>query len=150
MEIENVAYALVQVAPNFGSAAVIGSPVCVLYVRLAVETERRLARLTLLGWIVQAVSGAAFGAVGFYYYEELTDLQAIALGALGVKIGCTVSGIALGLVCLRLRVAQRVCCRAWRLQAALSVTALGACCGSTLVFLNVKVSPGRTSGCSVR
>lgn len=126
MEIENLAYALVQVAHNFGAVAVIGSPACVLYVQPAVETERRLARLTLLGWIVQAVSGAAFGAVGFYYYGEFPDLQAIALGALGIKIGCAVSGTALGLVCLRPRVAEGVRCRAWRLQAALGVTALGA------------------------
>ena len=124
MEIENVAYALVQVAHNFGAAAVIGSPACVLYVRPVIETERRLARLILLGWIVQAVSGAAFGAVGFYYYGEFPDLQAIALGALGVKIGCAVLGTALGLVCLRPQVAEGVRWRAWRLEAALGVTAL--------------------------
>lgn len=86
MEIENVAYALVQVAHNFGAAAVIGSPACVLYVRPAIETQRRLARLILLGWIVQAVSGAAFGAVGFYYYGEFPDLQAIALGRSGSRL----------------------------------------------------------------
>ncbi len=40
MEIENVAYARVQVAHNFGAAAVIGSPACVLSVRDYAGHER--------------------------------------------------------------------------------------------------------------
>jgi hypothetical protein len=60
-----------------------------------VETRKRLAWIVLAGWATQAVSGAAFGAVSFYYYHQLPDISGVAVVALVLKMVCVAIGFLL-------------------------------------------------------
>lgn len=87
MDSQNLAYAIAQIVHNFGAVAVTGGAVCALAWREA-EAQRKLARLVLIGWLTQSVSGATFGAISFYYYAKFPDIHGIAVAALIVKVVC--------------------------------------------------------------
>ncbi|MEW6313950.1 MAG: hypothetical protein AB1513_07905 [Pseudomonadota bacterium] len=124
MDIQNLAYALTQVAHNFGAVAVTGGAIAALYG--TEQTQRRLAWLVLAGWSAQAASGAAFGAVSYYYYSQFPDIHGIAAAALAVKMICAATGFVLAALCTRQRRNKKGCRNAWRSLAALAVTALTA------------------------
>src|SRR4030067_857263 len=65
------------------------------------EIRYKLAWVMLLGWAVQAASGAGFGAVSFLYYGELPDIHGIAIAALVIKIACAAGGFLLAAVYVR-------------------------------------------------
>ncbi|OFZ67240.1 MAG: hypothetical protein A2V79_12490 [Betaproteobacteria bacterium RBG_16_56_24] len=94
MDWQNLAYAVTQIAHNFGAVAVVGGAACALAWR-ETEAQRRLAWLVLAGWLVQAVSGAAFGAISYYYYAKFPDIHGIAVAALRVKVICAALGFIL-------------------------------------------------------
>jgi len=94
LDFQNLAYAITQIAHNFGAVTVVGGAVFAL-VRREVEQQHRLAWIVLAGWLVQAVSGATFGAISYYYYAKFPDLFGVAVVALIVKVICAVLGIAL-------------------------------------------------------
>lgn len=101
MNWQNLGYAAIQIAHNFGAASVVGAPLFALWpARLATGPQGRLAWLVLTGWIVQAVSGTAFGAVSYYWYGQFPDIHGIAIGALLVKIACALAGFALAVMYL--------------------------------------------------
>jgi hypothetical protein len=90
------AYALVQVAHNFGAAAVVGSPAAAwLWIREQREAPALLAWLTACGWLAQIVSGAGFGLTSYLSRGELPEVTGIALTALYIKVGCAIAGFAL-------------------------------------------------------
>jgi hypothetical protein len=93
---ENLVYALVQVAHNFGAVIVMGGAV---YGRsptkAAREAERGIAWLVLTGWLVQIGSGTAFGAATYFNHGRLPDIHGVAVAALLVKISCAVVGVAM-------------------------------------------------------
>jgi len=91
---QNLTYAIVQVAHNFGAVAVLGGSLAATQFR-GVETRKRLAWIVLAGWATQAVSGAAFGAVSFYYYHQLPDISGVAVVALVLKMVCVAIGFLL-------------------------------------------------------
>jgi hypothetical protein len=96
MELENILYSGVQIAHNFGAAAVTGLPVAVLWIRPAqTATLRKMAWMTLLAWLVQSASGAGFGTVSFFMEGELPEIHHLALDALCVKIACAMLAVAL-------------------------------------------------------
>lgn len=94
MDWQNPAYAVTQIAHNFGAVAVVGGAACALAWR-ETEVQHRLAWLVLAGWLVQAVSGAAFGAISYYYYAKFPDIHGIAVAALRVKVICAALGFTL-------------------------------------------------------
>jgi len=94
LDIQNLAYAITQIVHNVGAVAVVGGGASALAWR-DVETQRRLAWLVLTGWLVQAVSGATFGAISFYYYAKFPDIHGIAVAALIVKVVCAALGFTL-------------------------------------------------------
>jgi hypothetical protein len=94
LDIQNLAYAITQIIHNFGAVTVVSGAVFALGWRKD-EQQRRLAMIVLAGWLVQAVSGATFGAISYYYYAKFPDLFGIAVVALIVKVICAVLGIAL-------------------------------------------------------
>ena len=101
MNWQNLGYAAIQVAHNFGAVAVVGGPLFALWpMRLAAQAQRRLAALVLAGFIVQAVSGAGFGAVSYYWYGQFPDIHGVAIVALVIKIVCAVIGAVVALVYL--------------------------------------------------
>jgi hypothetical protein len=126
---ENLNYAIVQLAHNFGAAAVVGFAILALYpAAQPVTVQRRFAFFVGLGWAVQVVSGVGFGAVSYYYYEKFPDLSGVAFAALLIKIFCAVGGLAIAVLLAR-RAAGWTGARrrtAWKLLGALGVTALAA------------------------
>ena len=127
MDLQNLAYALTQVAHNFGAVTVVAVP---LYVVSAgrPERERRVLWLVLSGWALQLASGALFGLVSFHFYGQLPDIHGIAIAALSVKVLCAVAAVVLITVSLRLRAARgdRRAALIWLALAALGMTALAA------------------------
>ena len=95
MQLENILYAGIQIAHNFGAAAVAGLPVAALWLGPVRTTFRKIASLTLFAWLVQSASGAGFGVVSFFVVGELPEIHHLALVALSVKIACAVLAIAL-------------------------------------------------------
>lgn len=95
MQLENILYAVIQVAHNFGAAAVAGLPIAALWLGPARTTFGKIATLTFVAWLVQSASGASFGAVSFFVVGELPEIHHLALIALSVKIACAVLAITL-------------------------------------------------------
>ena len=128
VDLQNLGYALTQVAHNFGAAAVVGGAVAALWLTPRPELDRSLAWLVCLGWAAQIASGAAFGAISFYYYGKFPDLGGLAIAALAIKVACAISGFSLAALYL-LRAASWTAIfrrRAWFTLAGLSATALTA------------------------
>lgn len=129
MDPQNLAYALVQVAHNFGAVAVLGGAlVGVARQEGGRVPARGLGWLVLFGWAVQAGSGAGFGAVSWLAYGRLPDLHAIAAGALALKLACATGGFVLAALWLRFGRGwtQATWRRTWGALAALAATALTA------------------------
>ncbi len=127
---ENLSYALVQVLHNFGAAAVVGIPLFALAAdSRGADGDRPLLWFTLLAWSTQALSGAGFGAVSYYFYGQLPDIAGVAIIALVIKIACAILGFALAATLLRARPAGwsgAVHRRAWEMLAGFGVLALAA------------------------
>lgn len=129
IDLQNLGYAAVQVAHNFGAADVVGSAAFMLYMApQPVPLQRKFAWLAGFGWGTQVLSGMAFGAISHYYYGKFPDIHAIAIAALMVKVLCAVSG--LSMVALYLRYADDWTDRqrhiAWQILFVLGVIALTA------------------------
>jgi len=127
--LENLDYTLVQVAHNFGAAAIVGGSVFALYPAMqAVAVQRKLAWLVGAGWTAQALSGMGFAAVSYYFYGKLPDIHGIALAALLIKMLCALGGFSIAVLYLRhaadWTAEQRRA--AWKRLIALGVTALTA------------------------
>src|SRR5208337_5421806 len=95
MQLENILYAGVQIAHNFGAVAVTGLPIAALRFEPAGTILRRIYGLALLAWLVQAASGACFGMVSYFMLGELPEIHDLALIALYVKILCACLAIVL-------------------------------------------------------
>ncbi len=91
---QNLIYATVQVAHNLGAVAVVGGSLAGMSNAFA-GARNKLARIALAGWGIQALSGATFGAVSYYYYHKFPDIGEIATAALVLKMGCAAAGFAL-------------------------------------------------------
>lgn len=129
MDLQNLAYALTQVAHNFGAVAVVGGALLGRWPIAALPPVRRkLAWLILAGWLIQGASGAGFGTISYVYYRQFPDLHDVALVALGVKMACAVTAIAVSIAYLRLQGVWSTTQLewAWNGLIALGVTALTA------------------------
>lgn len=128
MDLENLAYAVVQVAHNFGAAAVVGGAVFALWPALQVTHTRALAWLIATGWATQIATGVLFGVVSLHYYGQTPDLSPVATVALAVKVISAVSGLVLAAWYLRRGADwdRRKLLTGFRVLAALGVTALTA------------------------
>jgi ABC-type xylose transport system permease subunit len=123
LDIQNLAYAITQIVHNFGAVSVVSGAVFALGWRER-EQQRRLAWIVLAGWLVQAVSGATFGAISYYYYAKFPDLFGIAVVALIVKVICAVFGFTLAgwqLIAHHSEVSRRY---AWYILCGLGILAL--------------------------
>ncbi|MBI3093682.1 MAG: hypothetical protein HYY97_02320 [Rhodocyclales bacterium] len=128
-DLQNLAYALTQVAHNFGAAAVVGGAVFARWpARQARELRRRLAWLVLAGWLLQGASGGAFGAVSYAYYGRFPDIHGIAVAALLTKMASAGAGLVLAAAYLKLESGWTEARRdgAWAGLAALAAIALAA------------------------
>ena len=92
---ENLAYALTQVAHNFGAVAVLGGAFFAAWPASRLEQVRAFAWLILVGWGTQITSGILFGVTSLYYYGATPDLNGIALTALAIKVAAAVAGLLL-------------------------------------------------------
>jgi len=123
LDIQNLAYAITQVVHNFGAVTVLGGAVVALAWREA-GAQRTLSRMVLAGWLVQALSGATFGAISYYYYAKLPDIHGIAVAALTVKVVCAALGFTLAVWLLRARLAETSRRYAWLALCCLGALAL--------------------------
>lgn len=129
MDPQNLAYALVQLAHNFGAVAVTGGAVAGwLTLRRGAAPAAGLPWLVLAGWLLQAASGAGFGAISHAYYGQFPDLHGIAVAALAVKLSSAAAALLLSLLLLRFADAWPAARRqlAWAALAVLAATALSA------------------------
>lgn len=129
IDLQNLAYAVVQVVHNFGAATVVGGAAFMLLTApQPASLERRFAWLTGFGWGAQVLSGMGFGAISHYYYGKFPDIHDLAIAALIVKILCAMSGLAVVMLYLRYADGWAVKQRhvAWQTLFALGGTALTA------------------------
>ncbi|HKB60649.1 MAG TPA: hypothetical protein VKC56_11460 [Gallionellaceae bacterium] len=91
---QNLLYAAVQVAHNFGAVSAVGGSAAGWALKDTAR-RRKLAWLTSAGWLTQALSGAAFGAVSYAYYHRFPDLGEIPIGALVIKMTCVAAALLL-------------------------------------------------------
>ncbi|MGH9676795.1 MAG: hypothetical protein ACRD36_06805 [Candidatus Acidiferrum sp.] len=126
MELENCLYCGVQIAHNFGAAAVIGLPIAALWFGPAQPALRKTAWLTLLAWLLQAASGVGFGTISYFQEGELPQIHHLALAALCVKIACAALAVILLTVHFLRRDAAGPGVATWRGLTVLGVTALTA------------------------
>ena len=95
-------YALTQAAHNFGAMAVTGGAVLARWpVQQADAVRRRMAWWVLVGWMLQALTGATMGVINLAFYGHFPDIHGIALAALLLKIGCAVLGFVLTVLYLK-------------------------------------------------
>lgn len=129
MALQDTLYALTQVAHNFGAVAVTGGAIFSRWpVQQAPTVQRPLLWLVLLGWALQAASGATLGAISWAFYGKFPDIHGIALAALAIKMACAATGFVLAAVALKYAAAWPAQCQAtlgYGLMA-LAVTALSA------------------------
>lgn len=127
MDPQNLSYAVIQVAHNFGAVAVVGGAIGALLPGPA-GPHRGLAWIVLWGWAAQAASGGAFGAVSWLYYGHFPDIHGVAVAALLIKMACAATGFMLAAVYLYRGSAWsgRAQQTTWRALAVLAATALSA------------------------
>ena len=126
MDLQNLAYALVQLAHNFGAVAVTGGAVAGWLTQRKDVPQAALVALVLAGWTLQAASGAGFGLISFAYYGQFPDLHGIAIVALVVKLSCATAGLVISLLFLKFAGAWSAARRryVWRALTGLAATAL--------------------------
>lgn len=88
---QNLAYSVVQAVHNFGAVAAVGASLAAVKFR-SIDIRKTLARFALAGLAIQAASGAAFGAVSYFFYHRFPDIAGIATVALAIKISCVIIG----------------------------------------------------------
>lgn len=122
---QNLSYAVIQVVHNFGAVAVVGGALFALWWQEN-AMRRKLAFLTLGGWITQAASGATFGMTTYYYHHQLPDISGIATYALGIKMICATLAILMlaTFIWRGERWAEQRIRNMWMTSSALGITAL--------------------------
>lgn len=129
MDLQNLAYALTQLAHNVGAVAVVGGSIFGRWPQSVAQTARQqLAWLVFAGWMLQGVSGLGFGAISFAYYGQFPDIHGIALVALYLKMACAVAGIALTMAFLKYQAGWSPVLQewSWTILILLALTALTA------------------------
>lgn len=91
---QNILYSAVQSVHNLGAVAVAGGALAGNVMKNP-ATRRILAWIALAGWGTQALSGATFGAVSYYFYHKFPDIGEPATTALFIKMACAASGFTL-------------------------------------------------------
>lgn len=127
MNWQNLVYALIQIAHNFGAVVVVAGP---LYFLTAGQptSERRMLWFALLGWTVQIVSGALFGLISLYFYGQFPDIHGTAVAALIIKIVSAITALVLIVASLyahNVHTGQRTVIQ-WQVLAALAFIAISA------------------------
>ncbi|HEU0187662.1 MAG TPA: hypothetical protein VFR06_07195 [Gallionellaceae bacterium] len=129
VDLQNLSYAGVQVAHNFGAVAVVGGPALLLLAGASQSALRRkVAWLVSGGWLLQILSGIGFGVISYIGYGSLPDIHGIAIAALYIKVFCALAGLLTALALLRNAGAwsEPRCRHVWQVLLALGVTALTA------------------------
>lgn len=91
---QNLLYTTIQAAHNFGAVAVVSGALGGAILKDP-AARKNLAWLALAGWGTQALSGATFGAVTYYFSHKFPDIGDIATTALYVKMACAAAGFTL-------------------------------------------------------
>lgn len=123
MDLQNLAYSIAQIFHNLGAVAIVGGSAAAIVIPEPI-LQRRIALSVLAGWLVQAFSGASFGAISYYYYAAFPDLAGVAKVALIVKIVCVSFGIVLAIWQVSTGAVAGISCKTWSVTCGLGVLAL--------------------------
>ena len=96
---QNLLYALIQIAHNFGAVAIVGVSAYGAFYASG-RFKRLLAATQVCAWLIQGLSGGLFGLTTFYYYHHLPDIYGVAVAALVIKVTCVIFGFSLGILYL--------------------------------------------------
>ncbi len=123
---QNIIYSSVQAVHNLGAVAVTGGALSGAVLK-APALRKTLGWIALAGWGTQALSGATFGAVSYYFYHKFPDIGETATTALYIKMTCAALGFLLLAAYLYRGAGWRESARdrAWLVSAVLAITALG-------------------------
>jgi hypothetical protein len=122
---QNILYSAVQSVHNLGAVAVAGGTLSGAVLK-SPAARKTLAWIALAGWGTQAVSGATFGAVSWYFYHKFPDIGETATTALYIKMACAASGFMLLAAYLYwgAKWKEAAINRVWLISALLAFTAL--------------------------
>ncbi len=122
---QNILYATVQSVHNLGAVAVTAGALGGAVLKRP-GGRIPLAWIALVGWGTQALSGATFGAVSYYFYHRFPDIGEPATTALYIKIACAACGFTLLAAYLAWGAnwSESGQNRAWLISAAFAFTAL--------------------------
>lgn len=96
MDITNILYTITQVIHNLGAVLVVGGSFFAYWTqRKSGNTQKKIAWGVLVGWLIQALSGAGFGTISYLFHGKFPEIHGIAKVALFLKISCTLSGFIL-------------------------------------------------------
>lgn len=129
IDLQNLSYAAVQAAHNFGAVAVVGGPAFLLLAGAPhFSLQRKIAWFAAGGWLLQILSGIGFGVVSYTGYGSLPDIHGIAIAALYIKVLCALAGLVTALAFLGYASdwSEQRSRRAWQLLLVLGITALTA------------------------
>ncbi len=102
MDLQNLAYALVQLAHNFGAVAVTGGAVAGWITQRSDSPQPvALVWMVLGGWAAQAASGAGFGLISLTSYGQFPDLHGVAVVALVIKLTCATAALIVSVLLLK-------------------------------------------------
>lgn len=91
---QNILYSAVQSVHNLGAVAVMSGTLGGAAMHTP-AVRKTLAWIALAGWGTQALSGATFGAVSYYFYHRFPDIGEPATTALYIKMACAATGFML-------------------------------------------------------
>ncbi len=97
---QNLLYALIQAAHNFGAVAIVAVGAYGFWC-VRGRAVRGMALLLAALWALQALTGALFGSVTYFYDRHLPDIHGIAVNALLIKIVCVVLGFVLAVYAVK-------------------------------------------------
>ena len=118
---QNLLYALIQSLHNINAAAIAGIAAAALW---QPGLRSALARWAAGAWALQGLSGLFFGITTYAYERHLPDIHGIAVLALGIKVLCVLSGLALAFYHMKANLNERGQVLVWRILLAWGLIAL--------------------------
>ncbi|WP_353433025.1 hypothetical protein [Polynucleobacter sp. MWH-UH23A] len=88
---QSLLYALIQAIHNIGAVVIVGVGAYGLFFAIG-EYRRLLAGVQAFAWVIQGITGGAFGLTTFHYYHQLPDIHGTAIAVLLIKIACVILG----------------------------------------------------------
>ena len=83
MATDSLVYSLIQIIHNLNAAIVVGAPLFGLWYGFNRVVPQQVLGLIAIAWMLQGITGAAFGVASYSLYGALPDLHPIGKGGAG-------------------------------------------------------------------